>query len=76
MNLKASRLNRWALTEGAAWYFTVMSFGHLREINSEWSYFSFKIKKCAFLVFCLTARYNGLGPGLGKPSLSLKSLNA
>ena len=29
MNLKASRLNRCALTEGAAWYFTVLSFAHL-----------------------------------------------
>ncbi len=31
MNLKASRLNRCALTDGAEWYFTVTSFGHLRE---------------------------------------------
>ena len=33
MNLKASRLNRCALTEGAAWYFAVLSFGHL--INAK-----------------------------------------
>jgi len=31
MNLKASRLKRWALAEGAEWYFTVASFGHLRD---------------------------------------------
>ena len=33
MNLKASRLNRCALAEGAAWYFTVLSLGHL--INAK-----------------------------------------
>ena len=33
MNLKASRLNRCALSEGATWYFTVLSFGHL--INAK-----------------------------------------
>jgi len=31
MNLKASRLNRWALVEGAEWYFIVMSLGQLKE---------------------------------------------
>ena len=40
MNLKASRLNRCALTEGAEWYFTVTSFGHLRDkqhfIKHDW----------------------------------------
>ena len=31
MNLKASRLNCWALTEGEEWYFIVMSLGQLKE---------------------------------------------
>ena len=31
MNLKASRLKRWTLTEGAERYFMVKSFGHLRK---------------------------------------------
>ncbi len=30
MNLKAFRLNRCALTEGAKWYSTVSSLGHLK----------------------------------------------
>ena len=34
MNLKASRLNRCALTKGAAWYFTVLSIGHLKNVKS------------------------------------------
>lgn len=31
MNLNASKLNRWALKEGADRYFKVASLGHLRE---------------------------------------------
>ena len=34
MNLKASTLNRWALTEDAAWYLTVLSFGYLIKAKS------------------------------------------
>ena len=33
MNLKASKLNRWALTEGVEWQLTVASFGHLSVIK-------------------------------------------
>ena len=34
MDSKASKLNRWTLTEGGAKYLTVMSFGHLRKIKT------------------------------------------
>ena len=33
MNLKASKLNRLALTEGVEWQLTVASFGHLSVIK-------------------------------------------
>ena len=35
INLKASRLNRWALTDGAEWYCTVTSLGHLKDRFEE-----------------------------------------
>ena len=39
MNLKASKLNRWALTEDEEWYLTVTSLGHLKENNNWLIYF-------------------------------------
>ena len=36
MNLKASKLNHWALDEGPEKYFTVTSFGNLRKRVTPW----------------------------------------
>ena len=36
INLKASRLNRWALTDGEEWYCTVTSLGHLKYSFEEY----------------------------------------
>ena len=51
MNLKASRLNRCALDEGAEWYFTVTSFGHLRKRVMHWLDFKPYFAKYLLLTF-------------------------
>ena len=81
MNLKASKLNRWALIEGAERYFMVKSFGHLSEkIKISNSH----CRRASFLIYIkgdqnrsnMSNTRKSVSPGLQTPRSGLKKRDA